>query len=224
MRVAVVIPARDEAERVGETVRAAREVPGVYRVLVVDDGSRDATAARAREAGAEVLRLPGHRGKGAALEAGVRVCAEAEAVVFLDADLGSTARHAGALVAPLESGEADVTVAVLPSTPHRGGFGLAKGAAAAGILWLTGRRMTAPMSGQRALTQAALREVLPLESGWGVEVGMTVDALRAGLRVMEVPVPFRHRLTGRDLPGMRHRFAQLRGVLRAIAVRAVRRR
>lgn len=70
--VAVVLPAFNEAPRVGKTVRAARRQRGIARVIVVDDGSTDGTAAVARKAGAVVLRHPRNRGIGAALRTGFR--------------------------------------------------------------------------------------------------------------------------------------------------------
>src|SRR3984957_661749 len=70
--VAVVIPAYNEADRGGATVAAARALPGVDAVVVVDDGSRDATAAAAREAGARTLRYARNHGKAMAMMVGAR--------------------------------------------------------------------------------------------------------------------------------------------------------
>jgi len=88
---------------------------------------------------------------------------------------------------------------------------------------LTGRVLAAPLSGQRAFRADHLPLLLPLEPGFGVEVGMDIDALRAGLRVLEVPTAMQHAATGRDLAGFRHRGRQLAHILRALARRAVRR-
>src|SRR5579864_7279838 len=102
--VAVIIPARDEAALIQATVAAASRLPGVAFVVVVDDGSRDATAELARHAGAVVVRHRRNRGKGAAMETGagaVRLVDQREAresprlLLFLDADLAGTAALAG---------------------------------------------------------------------------------------------------------------------------------
>ena len=77
--VAVIIAAKNEELRVGRTVEAARSLPGVDLVLVVDDGSTDRTGVLAREAGARVVRHPRNRGKGAAMETGAGAVAEVEA-------------------------------------------------------------------------------------------------------------------------------------------------
>jgi hypothetical protein len=71
--VAVVIPAKDEQERIATTVAAARTIPGVDEIIVVDDGSRDDTARAARSAGATVVRHTRNRGKGAAMRTGAGV-------------------------------------------------------------------------------------------------------------------------------------------------------
>lgn len=206
----VVIPAFNEADLVAATIQAARRLPGVAEVIVVDDGSSDATAARAREAGARVLSSGANQGKGAALTAGV-AAARGGALLFLDADLGPTAGEAAALLGALAAG-ADMAVARFPRQQHAGGLGLVRRLAQWGIRCLTGRHMEAPLSGQRALTRAALQAALPLAPGFGVEVGLTLDVLRAGLEVVEVETAMQHRLTGRRPADFCHRGRQLRDV------------
>lgn len=217
--VSAVIAAFDEAATVAATVAAVRTLPGVAQVIVVDDGSRDDTARRAGAAGAAVVRLPCNRGKGAALEAGL-AAARGEIVLLLDADLGATAAAAVRLLEPVLTARADMAVAVLPPPPRPAGWGLAVGLARLGIWLLTRRWLRAPLSGQRAVRRALLGRLLPLAPGFGVEVGLTVDALRLGARLVEVPVTMTHRHRGRDLPALAHRCGQLRAVLRTLAGRA----
>lgn len=218
MRAVVVIPAYDAAASIADTVRAATAIEDVASVIVVDDGSSDDTALRAREAGATVVKLDRNRGKGAALNEGVRhLPAEADAVLLLDADLGETASHAALLLEPLHDGSAQLVIAVLPSPPGSGGFGLVKALARWGIARLCGFEAQAPLSGQRALTTEALSAVLPFASGFGVEVAMTVRAAWAGLAIREVPAPMSHAATGRDIPGFLHRGRQFADVARALA-------
>jgi len=209
--VTVVIPARNEAERIAATVAAARALPGVRQVIVVDDGSDDDTATRASQAGAAVMRLERHVGKGGAVRAGIRAATEG-IVLFLDADLGASAAEAVKLVAPVASGRADMTVAVFPRLRHRGGFGFAVGLARLAIRALTWRRMEAPLSGQRAVRRSLLQQ-LRLAGGFGLEVGLTLDALALGARLLEVPVEMTHAATGRSLAGFRHRGKQFLSVL-----------
>lgn len=232
-RVACVIPAKDESHRIAATVTAALRLPYVDIVLVCDDGSSDATGEHAAAAGAIVVTHRRNRGKAAAVESAVNALGvmeqrdgrpECGTLLLLDADLAESAAACGPLVEPVVAGRADLTIAVLPAqqteageTP--GGFGLVMGTAARGITELTGWTPQAPLSGQRCLTRRAFELASPLAAGWGVEVGMTVDVLRAGLRVEEVPVELRHRATGRDLAGQLHRAKQLRDVTRALATR-----
>ncbi|HEX5189835.1 MAG TPA: glycosyltransferase [Streptosporangiaceae bacterium] len=226
--IAVVIPARNEADRIRATATAASGLPGVSLVIVVDDGSTDGTAAAARDAGAIVMRHPRHRGKGAALETGaeaVRVLDQREDrdrprhLLFLDADLAETAAKAGPLVEPVAAGVADMTIAVFATTVKLGGHGLVVGLAGAGIQRATGWRPAQPLNGQRCLTRAAFEAARPLAPGWGAETGLTIDLLRKGMRIEEVRVPLAHRATGKDLGSQVHRARQLAGVARALASR-----
>ena len=219
--IAVVIPAKDEAERISMTVTAAR---AIGEVVVVDDGSRDATAAMARAAGATVVRHPRNRGKAAAMTTGAAAVPEADVLVFLDADLRETAAGAAALVAPVLAGEADCAIATLPKAPGAGGHGFVVRLAANGIERATGWRPTQPLSGQRCLTRAAFEAALPLAPGFGVETAMTIDLLRAGYRVVEVPTRIAHRVTGTSRRDQLHRAKQLLHVLRALTPRHRRRR
>jgi glycosyltransferase involved in cell wall biosynthesis len=228
--IVVVIPAYDESERIAETVTAALSVTPPHtdpaRVVVVDDGSSDDTGDRAAAAGAIVARHPRRRGKGAALATGTRAAEElgASHLVFLDADLRASAAQWPRLAAPVLAGAADLSVATLPAQEAPGGGrGRVVRLARAGIASMTGFRAEQPLSGQRCLTIAAYRSVSPLARGFGIEVGMTIDAVRAGLRVVEVPVPFFHRVTGADWRGAAHRARQLVHVARTLVARRARR-
>ncbi|MGB4442068.1 MAG: glycosyltransferase family 2 protein [Coriobacteriia bacterium] len=217
MSVIALIPAHNEAERITATVTAARGIPAIDRVVVIDDCSSDDTSKLAREAGAEVIRLATNLGKGGALQSGLDAVREdADVLVLLDGDLGVTAGEAGALVAPVLSGNADMTIATLPKPPGSGGFGLVKGLAQWGIRRLSGFEATAPLSGQRVLSRAAWTAATPFATGYGVEVGLTVRAARAGMRLLEVPTTMGHAATGRDIPGFTHRGRQFVQVAAAL--------
>lgn len=234
-RVACVIPAKDEEQRIAATVTAARALPHVQIVIVCDDGSSDRTGEHAAAAGAIVVTHTRNRGKAAAVESAVNGLGvleqrddrpECGTLLLLDADLAESAANCAPLVEPVVSGRADLTIGVLPAqqTPEGatpGGFGLVMGAAARGITELTGWTPRAPLSGQRCITRRAFELTSPLAAGWGVEVGMTIDVLRAGLTVEEIDIDLRHRATGTDLAGQVHRAKQLRDVTRALAARGM---
>jgi len=202
---AILIAARDEEERIGRTVESLRAAFPETEVVVADDGSRDATAAAAERAGARVLRLP-HRGKGQALTLAEGE-APAGALLLADADLDGDLR-------PLVNADADLAIAVFAER-QGGGFGIAKRAASALIRARSDFVAVEPLSGQRALSERARAACFPLAAGFGCEVGATVDAARAGLRVAELELPLRHRATGRDAAGFLHRARQLLDALLA---------
>lgn len=211
----VIVAARNEADRIGETVAALQEVFPGTTVIVADDGSEDATGALAAEAGAVVVGGPNHVGKGGAASLGAeRALADGApspgAVVLLaDADLARSAAKLAPLADAVASGEADLTVAIFASRVG-GGFGLAVGFAHWAIERRSGLDTRAPISGQRALSYDALRAVTPFHPRFGMEIGMTVDAVRAGLRVEEIELDLAHRATGKSLAGFLHRGRQLR--------------
>ena len=214
-RIVAVVPAFERADSVAATVEALRALTGVDEVLVVDDGSRDATADAARTAGARVVRLPANVGKGGAVAAGIAASPDADVYLLVDADIGATATAARALLDPVLTDEADMTIAVLPSAGRRGGFGLVRDLSRWGIRRACGFVAVAPLSGQRAVRADLLRSLQPA-ARFGLEVGLTIDAVRHGARVLEVPVALDHRHTGRRLSGFAHRGRQGADVVRAL--------
>jgi len=212
-----LVAARDEQGRVGPCVAALRDV--VAEVVVVDDASTDATPAEATEAGATVLRVGRRLGKGAALEGALRRLDPAEIWLLADGDLGETAKGLSVLVDLVAAGDADLAIAAFPPA-SAGGFGLVKKAAAHVIRVQAGFEAAEPLSGQRALSGEAMERVRPLAGGFGVETAMTIDAVRGGLRVVEVPIDgLDHRPTYRDPAGFLHRARQGWDIARAVGPR-----
>jgi len=219
-RVVALVAARNETGRIGPGVSAL--LPLVDEVVVVDDGSTDATGSEASAAGATVLRSRGRNGKGGALEGALRRLEPADVWLLADGDLGATAAGLVRLVEVVSSGGADLAIAVLPPA-RSGGFGLVKRTAAHLIRGQSGFRASEPLSGQRALTGHALEAVRPLASGFGVETAMTIDAVRAGLRVVEIPIEgLEHRATYRTPRGFLHRGRQGWDIAKAVLPRILR--
>lgn len=220
--LAVVVAARNEADRVGETVRALRAAFPGAAIWVGDDASEDGTAETAMAAGAQVVSRGRPHGKGANVTAAVEAALSAEPVpglvLLCDGDLGDSAARLAPLVAAVAAGECDLAVAAF-SRRVGGGFGLARGFARVAIRRLCGLDTEAPISGQRALDAKALRATLPFAAGFGMEIGMTVDAVRGGCRLREYELDLEHRATGRDLGGFVHRGVQLRDFLRVYVSR-----
>jgi glycosyltransferase involved in cell wall biosynthesis len=221
-RVAIVA-ARNEADSIGATLDAlAAAMPGIG-LVVADDASTDGTGDVALAHGARLVRRNRSHGKGgnvgAAAEAVREEALAADATVLLcDGDLGASAGELRRLVEAVEADECDLAVATFA---HRvgGGFGVALRFARWAIERRCGFRATAPISGQRAMRAQVLDAVLPLAPGFGMEVGMTIDAVRAGHRVKEVELDLSHRATFRTWRGFVHRARQLRDFVRVYLAR-----
>jgi glycosyltransferase involved in cell wall biosynthesis len=211
--LAVVVAAHEEAERIAATVAALRGAFPGAAIWVGDDASRDGTAELAMTAGAQVVRRGKAHGKGgnvtAACEAALSAVPAPGLVLLCDGDLGATAGRLRPLVDAVGAGECDLAVAIFARRVG-GGFGVALGFARWAERRLCGFEARAPISGQRALRAETLRAVLPFARGFGMEIGMTVDAVRAGYRVGEYEIELEHRATGRDARGFLHRAVQLR--------------
>jgi glycosyltransferase involved in cell wall biosynthesis len=213
---AVIVTAFNEADRLPATLSAlGAAFPGA-RILVADDGSIDGSAEVAAAHGAEVVRSERNVGKGGvATLAAQRLLPLADApeprpvVLLCDGDLAASADALKLLVEEVRSGSADLAVAAFAQRVG-GGFGWALGFARWAIRARCGYEAGAPISGQRALRAEVLPAVVPFAPRFGIEVGMTIDAVRAGFRVSEIELPLAHRATGKTLRGFLHRGRQLR--------------
>jgi glycosyltransferase involved in cell wall biosynthesis len=219
----VIVAARNEADRIAATVSAlSATFPGAA-IWVADDASEDGTAEVAMSAGAKVVSRGRPHGKGAnvtaAAEAALSEGESLATVLLCDGDLGGSAERLGPLVEAVEAGECDLAVAAFGRRVG-GGFGLALGFARWAIRRRCGFEAEAPISGQRAMRGEVLRAALPFARGYGMEIGMTVDAVRAGYRVGEYELDLAHRATGRSFAGFLHRGRQLLDFVHAYRARA----
>ena len=200
MNVSLVIPALNEEEPIADVVRecVATKIP--REVIVVDNGSDDRTAARAREAGAKVILEP-RRGYGRACAAGVRALPpECEIVVFLDGDGSDCPEFMERLVRPIGNGTHDFVIGSRTrGQRERGSMNFQQILAGrfAGCLLsiLYGVRYT-DMCPFRAIRRHALEKLWMREETYGWNLEMQMKAARAGLRVLEIPVNHRCRTGG----------------------------
>ena len=221
--IVAIVPAKNRADSIDETVASLVGLEEIDRVVVVDDGSTDDTAeaalrsaAVARTGRVVVVQVPRNEGKGAAIAHGMKFSPDATVYLLIDADLGRTATVAHALLAPIKAGTADLVIGLpVVAAGARGGFGRVKRLAASGIAGASGYVAEAPLSGQRAVRAELLRRLV-LADRFGLETAMTIDAVRSGARVLEVPVDFDHRHTGRSLSGFVHRGRQGLDIVRAL--------
>ena len=195
--VAVIIPALNEEEAIGEVLAA---IPSVAdSVTVVDNGSTDRTAERARACGARVVEEP-RPGYGRACLAGLAVTRDADVIVFLDADRSDYPEEMIDLLAPLRHGEADLVLG------YRAGVGRPWTARAGTTLcvwlinrlWGTDYRDLGPF---RAIRREALDRLGMVDQTWGWTIEMQVKAVEAGLRILEVPVRQRPRIGQSKISG-----------------------
>jgi glycosyltransferase involved in cell wall biosynthesis len=197
MRTAVVIPTLDEEAAIGGVVRALPH-DLVDRVIVADGGSRDATAARAREAGAEVIAAG--RGYGRACLAGAMAADGCDIIVFMDGDGADDPASIGALIAPIRADKADFVIASralgVREPGSIGAHQLAAGwLAGLGTYALYGVRYT-DMCAFRAIRRGRLLALQMREMTYGWNIEMQMRAARAGLRIREIPVPYHRRAGG----------------------------
>jgi glycosyltransferase involved in cell wall biosynthesis len=217
--IAVVVSAFNEADRLADTLAALREAFPHARLTVADDHSTDASARVAREAGAEVVTAPRRLGKGGATTLAVNpLLPDPPTLVLCDGDLGRSALELPKLVDALDRDEGDFAVAVFARRAG-GGFGIALRFSRWVIRRRTGLEPRAPISGQRALKPAVVDAVVPFAPAFGMETAMTIDAHRAGFRLVEVELELEHRATGRTAAGFLHRFRQLLDFARVYAAR-----
>ncbi|MGA8218433.1 MAG: glycosyltransferase [Solirubrobacterales bacterium] len=216
-RVAIVA-AQNEVERIGATLEAlSAAFPGA-RLMVADDASSDGTQTESMRHGAWLVSRRRPHGKGgnvtATAEAAVSEFDDAATVLLCDADLAESAGELVPLVEAVETDRCDLAVARF-AAPEGGGFGFTLGYAQNAVERLCGVRLEAPLSGQRAMRVSTLRGLIPFAAGWGLETGMTIDAVRAGKRVEEIELPLIHHATRRTPAGFLHRGRQLYDIRRA---------
>lgn len=223
--MAVLVTANQESRTLACTLGGLRDAFPGAALWVADDGSTDATAEIAAAGGARVVRCERRLGKGGAATRGARslladLCPRlSEGIVVLcDGDLGRSAARLAELVKPVATGEADIATAAF-ARRLGGGFGLLVAFARRSVSRGGGPALRAPLSGQKALRASVLAELLPFAAGYGMEVGMAIDAARGGLRMAEVEIDLEHRATGRTPRGFAHRARQLLDVARAGAQR-----
>jgi glycosyltransferase involved in cell wall biosynthesis len=187
-----VIPAFDEEAAIGDVVTRLRQRHAWLEVLVVDDGSSDATAQRAAEAGARVIRHPYNKGNGAAVKTGIRE-ARGAIVLLLDADGQHDPDDVDAVIGPV--GVHDMVIGARASADQPPLRALGNAAFRALASWLTGRPIPDLTSGFRAASRARLLEILHLlPNGFSYPTTSCLAFLKAGHNVTFVPIRARRRV------------------------------
>jgi len=196
MNIAVVIPALNEAQAIGQVVRA---VPAqlVHQIIVVDNGSHDDTVSQAMAAGAQVI-VEKRRGYGAACLAGARAAVDAEVLVFLDGDRSDDPAQLEMIAGPVLTGEADLVIGSRirgtlekQSMPLHGRLG---NRLIVFILHLLYGTDITDIGSFRAIKTRTLMQLRMEQMTYGWPVEMVVKATRKGLRLRSVPIRYRKRI------------------------------
>ena len=211
--IAAVIPVLNEAGAIGPTLR---QLPPslIDHIIVVDGGSTDGTQGEARAAGAEVLHEP-RRGYGRACLSGAKRAHAlgAGVVLFLDGDGADAAECAASLIDPVVNGDADFVLASRIAKREHGSIGLHQilaGRLIGGAVGLLSGVRYTDMCAFRAIRTDALLALSMQEMTYGWNLEMQIRAASAGLRIQEIPLPYRNRIAGRSKVA-----GNLRGSVRA---------
>lgn len=189
--VAVVIPALDAAASISAVVGSTRQAVPHATIIVVDDGSADATATLAATAGAKVVRLEENRGKGAALRAGIAIAVQvgSGAIITLDADGQHDPAHATALLAALDTADIAIGTRTRRGTMMPIRRRLTNALASSAVTRLTGAIIEDSQSGFRAFRRRVAQEVQGVGDRFEYETDFLIRACRAGMHIVSVPIP-----------------------------------
>lgn len=203
MKIDLVIPARNEAEAfpaLAEALRPLRTSLPLRRIVIGDNGSTDGTAALARQAGYELAYEP-QPGYGGACLAALRLLADdpPDVVVFLDADLADDPGELPRLVGPIVTGAADLVLGQRQALAEPGALDphqrFGNWLACRLLRGITGQRFR-DLGPMRAIRWRSLETMQMADRTWGWTIEMQYKAVRQGLRIVEVDVPYRRRRAG----------------------------
>lgn len=191
-RVSVILPAYNEAATIAGVIRGCQEaLPGLEQLLVIDDGSTDATAKCAEESGAYVIRVGRNQGKGRALRLGIERSV-GEVLVFLDADGQDDPKEIPLLLDALAAGADLVVGSRFLGHFEPGGITTLNRYGNQFLTWvanvLFGVRLTDTQAGFRAVRRSLLDRLALRAQHYDIETDLLLQAIRVGGRVVEVPV------------------------------------
>lgn len=221
-KIIAVIPVFNEEDYILDTINGLKKIKIIQDIVVIDDGSTDDTLNKLSEDEVTIIKLNKNYGKGYAIRKAIKEL-DYDYIVLLDGDLGESSKEIIKLINPVINDKTDFAIAKFPKPKKKGGVGLVKGLAKFTVLLYTGRKIDTSLSGQRVYKAEVVKNMKFIPDRFGIEVAMTVAALRKGYRVKEINVNMSHRETGRDLKGFLHRGKQFCNILKTSIILFIRR-
>lgn len=216
-KVVAIIPAYNEEETILSTINSIKKIKYDTEIIVADDCSSDKTYEIAKKNGVNVSKLERNSGKGTAVNKALETLKDRnfDILLMIDADIGESACEAEKLIEPIIKNDASMVIAKIPVSVKKSGFGIVRWLARNSIKWKTGYEVESPLSGQRAIN---FKDIIgyKFKSGYGLEVGLTIDFLKMGKKIVEVEANMLHKGTGKDISGFIHRGMQFYDILKTV--------
>ncbi len=206
-RFVAVVPVYNESKYICKTVNNLKSISCIDEIVVIDDGSTDNTYSIIKNLSVKVIRLSKNKGKGNAIKEGIKGL-DFDYIVLLDGDLGESVIEINKLIHSVVSNDSDVCIAKFPKSKTKGGFGLVKKFSKMAVFLHTGEKMDCIICGQRIYKRKVIEKMKYIPNRFGVELAMTVEAIRNDFKISIVNVDMKHRETGRNLKGFIHRGRQ----------------
>lgn len=199
MQIAVIVPAYNEEKTIANVIREYRQAVPEAKIYVGDNNSRDHTAARAREAGAEVIPCE-QQGKGNAVRKMLDLI-EADIYVMIDADETYSAANIRELIEPVKSGNADMVVGARKQTSKKA-FSFSHKIGNKILTTLLNRifkvKLQDILSGYRVMSKRLVDNLILMAEGFEIETELTIRSLQERFRIIEIPIEYRNRPAGSD--------------------------
>lgn len=205
--ITVVIPVYNEEKYIDKTIKGISQFKFIDNIVIVDDGSTDGTLNKIKNYNVEIIKLNKNTGKGFAIKKAIRD-RDFDILVLIDGDLGYTSKEIIKLINPIIEEKCDVSIAKFPKLNKKYGFGLVKTLSKIGVYIYTGKTLNCTLSGQRVYTKKSIENIKYVPDKFGIEVAMTIQALEQNLKIKEIDVNMKHRVTKKDIKGFFHRGRQ----------------
>lgn len=213
--ITAIIPAYNEQAHIEKTIRALKDLRPVNQVIVVDDGSNDRTSdILSQISDIEVVKNNRNYGKGYSVKKALDHTRNGH-VLLIDADLGESASEAEKMISALNRTDTVMIIGALPNPSVKGGIGIVKTLSRSSLYLLTAQDVPMLLSGQRLLPVHFIKS-LDLPDRFGLEFKLTLEAIKKGVKIIEIPVDMQHRETANNIRGFWHRGRQCADILNVV--------